>query len=692
MPIVVNDTTPRNRYTASGGQTVFAYSFEIFEVGDIKVFNGSTLLSYAASPSSASQYSVSGAGSSGGGNVTLGGGASAGDIITIVRDIPVKRTTDFPSSGPFVIESLNTDLDKMVAMMGEREDELTRTIQLKDEDSTATLTLPLTASRANKVLTFDGSGNVTTSIASTDVSTVAGLSSEITTLNGIASNISTVAGISANVTTVAGKASEITSVAAKASLITSDFVSDLNTLAVTDVINDINTLATSDIVTDLNTLATSDIVSDLNTLATSDIVSDLNQLATSDIVTDLNILATSDNVTNMATLGASGVVGNIATVAGNNSNINTVAGNNSNISTVAGISSNVTTVAGISSNIGTVAGISANVTTVAGNNANITTLAGISADVTSLANALASTTNYAVTVASGTLYGGGSGNVFYLDGTGNPAITLTRGNTYVFDQSDSSNATHPIAFRTSADASYTTGVTSTGTPGSAGAKTTFVVPSDAPASLKYYCTSHGNGMGNVITVVTSNINVVASNIGEVNSFAQRYRVGSSDPTSSLDEGDLAYNSTANVLKYYNGSAWVTIVAGSLTDIVQDGSPQLGGNLDVQTNSIVSTSNRDINITPDGSGKVVLDGLSYPTSDGTSGQALTTDGSGNLTLSTIQASEITTAGNVFSNYNTVSSNGTITTANTKNSVLFGPITVSGGSTVLTIDGNGALSII
>ena len=692
MPIVVNDTTPRNQYTASGGQTVFAYSFEIFAVGDIKVYQGSTLLSYAASPSDKTEYSVSGAGTSGGGNVTLGGGATAGDKYTLVRDIAVARTTDFPLSGPFVIDSLNTDLDKMVAMMGEREDEIARTIRLKDEDATSTLELPLSSSRANKVLTFDGSGNVNTSIGSTDVSTVAGISSEIATLNGIASNISTVAGISANISTVAGKSSEITSVAAKASLITSDFVADLNTLAVTDVINDINTLATSDIVSDLNTLATSDIVSDLNTLATSDIVSDLNQLATSDIVTDLNILATSDNVTNMATLGASGVVGNIATVAGNNSNISTVAGNNSNISTVAGISGNISTVAGISSNIGTVAGISGNISTVAGNNANITTLAGISTDITSLANALASTTNYAVTVASGTLYGGGSGNVFYLDGTGNPAITLTRGNTYVFDQSDSSNATHPIAFRTSADASYTTGVTSTGTPGSAGAKTTFVVPSDAPASLKYYCTAHGNGMGNVITVVSSNINVVATNIGEVNSFAQRYRVGSSDPTSSLDEGDLAYNSTANVLKYYNGSAWVTIVAGSLTDIVQDGSPQLGGNLDVQTNSIVSTSNRDINITPDGSGKVVLDGLSYPTSDGTSGQALTTDGSGNLTLSTIQASEITTAGNVFSNYNTISSNGTITTANTKNSVLFGPITVSGGSTVLTIDGNGALSII
>ena len=691
MAIVVNDTTPRNQYTASGGQTQFTYSFEIFEVTDIKVFKGATLLTYAASPSGATQYSVQGAGTSGGGTITLGAGATASDVYTLVRDIPVKRTTDFPTSGPFVIDSLNTDLDKMVAMMGEREDEIARSIRLSDDDATATLTLPVATSRANKVLTFDGSGNISTSIASTDVSTVAGIASNITTLSGIASNVTTVAGISSNVTTVAGKSSEITSVAAVASLITSDFVSDLNTLAVTDVVNDINTLATSDIVSDLNTLATSDIVSDLNTLATSDIVSDINTLATSDIVSDLNTLATSDFVSDLNTIATSTNVNNIATVAGNNSNINTVAGNNSNISTVAGISSNVTTVAGITSNIATVAGISANITTVAGNNANITTLAGISSDVTSLANALSSTTNYTVTVASGTLYGGGTGNVFYLDGTGNPAITLIRGNTYIFDQSDSSNATHPIAFRTSADASYTTGVTSTGTPGNAGAKTTFVVPSDAPASLKYYCTTHGNGMGNLITVETSNINVVASNIGEVNSFAQRYRVASSDPTSSLDEGDLVYNSTANALKYYNGSAWVTIVAGSLTDIVQDGTPQLGGNLDVQTNSIISTSNRDINITPDGSGKVILDGLSYPTSDGTANQSITTDGSGNLSFATIQASELTTAGNLFSNYNSVSSNATSTTASTKNAFLFGPITVSGSAT-WTINGNGTLEIL
>jgi len=105
------------------------------------------------------------------------------------------------------------------------------------------------------------------------------------------------------------------------------------------------------------------------------------------------------------------------------------------------------------------------------------------------------TQTYTVTVASVD-----GGNRFILDGSNYPAITLKRGYTYVFDQSDNSNSNHPIAFRTSDDASYTSGVTTTGTAGSSGAKTTFVVPSDAPASLKYYCTVHGNSMGNDITV------------------------------------------------------------------------------------------------------------------------------------------------------------------------------------------------
>jgi len=113
---------------------------------------------------------------------------------------------------------------------------------------------------------------------------------------------------------------------------------------------------------------------------------------------------------------------------------------------------------------------------------------------------------------------------------------------------------------------------------------------------------------NVTTVAgaNSNITTVATNISGVNSFAERYRVGSSDPTSSLDEGDLAYNSTSNLLKYYNGSAWVGISPG-IADVSSDTSPQLGGNLDMNGQDIITTSNADIDLAPNGTGRVVVKG-------------------------------------------------------------------------------------
>ena len=104
----------------------------------------------------------------------------------------------------------------------------------------------------------------------------------------------------------------------------------------------------------------------------------------------------------------------------------------------------------------------------------------------------------------------------------------------------------------------------------------------------------------------TNMATVAANITGVNSFAERYRVASSDPTSSLDEGDLAYNTTDNNLKFYNGSAWTSISPG-IANVVDDSTPQLGGDLDVQTNSIVTTSNRNVLLAPNGTGLVEIKG-------------------------------------------------------------------------------------
>jgi len=150
-----------------------------------------------------------------------------------------------------------------------------------------------------------------------------------------------------------------------------------------------------------------------------------------------------------------------------------------------------------------------------------------------------------------------------------------------------------------------------------------------------------------------------------------------DPTldndgDALNAGDLYYNTTSGNLKYYTGSAWIAVTSGGITDLVQDTSPQLGGMLDINGQSIgdgtlelvkfaetasavneitvtnsatgnapeITSSGDDTNIdlklTPKGTGKLNLDGIKFPNADGSAGQALTTDGSGVLSFSTISA--------------------------------------------------------
>jgi hypothetical protein len=93
------------------------------------------------------------------------------------------------------------------------------------------------------------------------------------------------------------------------------------------------------------------------------------------------------------------------------------------------------------------------------------------------------------------------GNKYQIDGVTAPKLSLQRGHTYRFNLSDSTNTGHPLAFRTPNDTSHTAGVVASGTPGSTGAYTQFHVGYDTPLALKYYCTSHGNGMGNSVKVI-----------------------------------------------------------------------------------------------------------------------------------------------------------------------------------------------
>ena len=157
MAITISDTEPRVQYTATSAQTTFSVPFEFFTVNDIKVYNGSSLLSYNASPSSASQYSVTGAGVTGGGQIVLGGGATLNDIITIYRDLAISRSTDFPTSGAFQIDSLNTELDKIIAMSQQLERDLKFSPKAAATTSnTFNLTFPNLV--ADKILSVNAAG------------------------------------------------------------------------------------------------------------------------------------------------------------------------------------------------------------------------------------------------------------------------------------------------------------------------------------------------------------------------------------------------------------------------------------------------------------------------------------------------------------------------------------------------------
>ena len=142
----------------------------------------------------------------------------------------------------------------------------------------------------------------------------------------------------------------------------------------------------------------------------------------------------------------------------------------------------------------------------------------------------AETVTYTVTVVQDS----NGDNVFALNGVQKPVITMKRGSTYIFNQEDSSNINHQLAFKSDSGGSYTTGVTNTGTnAGSTNYITTFQPPyPGAPSDLRYYCTSHGNNMGNTITM--NNPNTIQQQTTSL-STTQTNPYGTPDPTAEFPQ-------------------------------------------------------------------------------------------------------------------------------------------------------------
>ena len=256
--------------------------------------------------------------------------------------------------------------------------------------------------------------------------------------------------------------------------------------------------------TDIGLVATN--IASVNTVATNiaDVVTVANDLneAISEIETAANDLneATSEIDT------VSNNIANVNTVGTNIANVNTVAGVSANVTTVAGNNANITTVAGISSAVSAVNSNSTNINAVNANSANINTVAGIDSDITSVANISSDVAAVENIAANVTTVAGNNSNITTVAGA-NSNITAVAG-----------------------------------------------------------AITNVNNVGGAITNVNNvggsiaNVNSVATNLASVNNFAEQYRISSSAPTSSLNVGDLYFDTTANELKVYKSSGWAA--AGS----------------------------------------------------------------------------------------------------------------------------------
>ena len=151
-----------------------------------------------------------------------------------------------------------------------------------------------------------------------------------------------------------------------------------------------------------------------------------------------------------------------------------------------------------------------------------------------------------------------SSNKYFVDSVQQPTLELFEGNTYRFDQSDSSNNGHPLRFSTTSNGThgggsiYTTGVTTNGSPGSSGAYTEIAVATNTP-TLYYYCTQHSamGGQANtpIVYTITTTTGAPVTNVVGTTALGSESVTGAAEIAVTLNglsisAGTLALSGTS----------------------------------------------------------------------------------------------------------------------------------------------------
>lgn len=160
--MTISSTTVKNSYSGDGSTTTFAYTFKIFQDSDIQVIirssDGTETIKTITT-----HYTVTGAGVASGGSVifTSGNIPTSTQTVVLRRNIPQTQSIDYIANDPFPAESHEEGLDRATMAIQQLQEEVTRSIKLsKTNTMTSTEFTVGATSRANKILAFDSSGEL----------------------------------------------------------------------------------------------------------------------------------------------------------------------------------------------------------------------------------------------------------------------------------------------------------------------------------------------------------------------------------------------------------------------------------------------------------------------------------------------------------------------------------------------------
>jgi hypothetical protein len=159
--MTVSSTTTKNSYSGDGSNTVFAYTFKVFDEDDLTVILRTDATGTETVQTITTNYTVSGVGDAGGGNVTFVTAPASGVTVVIRRAAALTQTTDYTPNDPFPAEEHENALDKLTFFAQQQQEELDRAIKLSRTNTMTSTEFTVGATdRANKILAFDGTGEL----------------------------------------------------------------------------------------------------------------------------------------------------------------------------------------------------------------------------------------------------------------------------------------------------------------------------------------------------------------------------------------------------------------------------------------------------------------------------------------------------------------------------------------------------